>query len=63
MLVVLGEMNEVITGGDAEKIINLLQQPSAKLTGVRPKNAELYAILLTELKAQKAKVGTSSINM
>ena len=57
VLVVLGQMNEVISEGDADRIITLLQQASAKLTGVRPKNAELYAILLTEVKVQKAKVG------
>lgn len=56
VLAALSRINEAIDSGDPNAILQGLQHPSAKLNNVRPKNAELYAIILREAKAEKAKV-------
>ena len=61
VLSALSKINEAIDSGDPDAILRGLQNPSAKLNNVRPKNAELYAIVLREAKVAKAKVRTLPI--
>lgn len=56
MLSALSKINEAIDSGDTDSILKSLEQPSAKLNNVRPKNAELYQIILKKAKAEKAQV-------
>lgn len=54
LLSALSKINEAIDSGDTDSILKSLEQPSAKLNNVRPKNAELYQIILKKAKAEKA---------
>ena len=56
VLSALSKINEAIAGGDSDQILQALELPSAKLTNVRPKNAELYVIILKNAKEEKAAV-------
>ena len=56
VLAALSKINDAIASGDPEAILRMLQDPAAKLRNVRPKNAELYAIILREAREEKAKV-------
>lgn len=56
VLAALSKINEAIESKNPDAILTSLGSPSAKLTNVRPKNAELYAIILKQAKEEKAKV-------
>ena len=56
VLAALSKINEAIESKNPDNILTSLGSPSAKLTNVRPKNAELYAIILKQAKEEKAKV-------
>lgn len=56
VLATLSKINDAINSGDPAEILKWLQDPAAKLKNVRPKNAELYAIILREARDEKAKV-------
>jgi len=56
VLSALSKINDAINSGDPAAILRMLQDPAAKLKNVRPKNAELYAIILREARDEKAKV-------
>lgn len=53
LLSALTKINEAIDSSDPDAILKTLQDPAAKLRNVKPKNAELYAILLKEAKELK----------
>ena len=52
----LSKINEAIDSNDASVILACLQLTTAKLNNVRPKNAEIYMIVLKEAKKEKAEV-------
>ena len=52
----LSKINEALESNDAAVILACLQLPTAKLNNVRPKNAELYKIILQQAKKDKAEV-------
>jgi len=54
LLASLSKINDAIDSNDASLILACLQLPTAKLNNVRPKNAELYMIMLKEAKKEKA---------
>lgn len=56
VLASLSKINEAVNSNDPAVILACLQLPSAKLNNVRPKNAELYMIILKEAKKEKAEV-------
>ncbi len=59
VLASLSKINEAIDGNDAAVVLACLQLPTAKLNNVKPKNAELYMIILKQAKKEKAEVGSS----
>ena len=63
VLASLSKINEAIDSNDASLILACLQLPTAKLNNVRPKNAELYMIMLKEAKKEKAEVIESVFNI
>ena len=56
VLASLSKINEAIDSNDASLILACLQLTTAKLNNVRPKNAEIYKLVLKEAKKEKAEV-------
>ncbi|XP_065671327.1 ras GTPase-activating-like protein IQGAP1 isoform X1 [Hydra vulgaris] len=53
LLAALSKINEAISNANPHIILKALELPTAKLTNVRPKNAELYTIILKQAKLEK----------
>lgn len=52
----IGQINEALHEGDSMKTLAMLQNPSAKLTGVDPSVAQHYHDKLLEARREKAHV-------
>ena len=63
VLAALSKINECIDRGDPQALLACLELATAKLNNVRPKNAELYQIILSQARREKAEVSENWVGL